>query len=592
MDITSGFMVFTKTTWSSYPTVGGMRGLCAKLRAFKKDIRRWNMDVFGNVFNMVETAEHRARSTEIAFDQDPTEQNRMVYFEAQSELRHATNIEMEYWKQKARVKWLKEGDCSSRHFHSIVKDKHRRQRLHGIYREDGTYCDTSDSIGHAAVKYFTRMFTAQQVDDATMFLSSIPSLITAEDNLMLTAIPSLEEVKEAVWSLDPHSAAGPDGFNGWFFRTWWEIICVDVYKAVQEYFLGFPVPRAMAHSMIVLIPKGTSQRTFSDFRPIALSTFMSKIQTRIIATRLNTLLPKIISPEQAGFQKGRGITEHVLLANELIHWLDKGTRPNKAILKLDMAKTFDIVNWQYLQSIMKCFGFSSWFITLVLNHLEGTHISILVNGLPHGFFRPTRGVKQGDPLSPLLFILAAKGFSRGLKHLIDQNVILPYSIGRIPMTISHLSYADDLLIFLAASRHNLHNFKQFLSTYERVSGQAVNWHKSSVVYSDAVIVSQRQTFTTLLGMRQSNLPMKYLGSYLHKGITRTHHCHELLNHVDSKLNGWHAKLLCFAGRIVLIRPILLSIPLHVLAASSIPRSIIKSLERRFAVFLWGADRRQ
>lgn len=131
-----------------------------------------------------------------------------------------------------------------------------------------------------------------------------------------------------------------------------DIIHADVYKVVQEFFLGFPLPKPVAHTLIVLLPKGIMQTSFADYRPIALCTFFSKIQSRILATRLNTVLPKIISPEQAGFQKGKGIAEHVLFGNEMVHWLDHTLRSSNCIIKLDLAKAFDRVNWQFLQWVL------------------------------------------------------------------------------------------------------------------------------------------------------------------------------------------------------------------------------------------------
>lgn len=120
-------------------------------------------------------------------------------------------------------------------------------------------------------------------------------------------MPTKDEVHNAVWSLDSQSSAGSDGYDGCFYQTCWDIIWSDVYKAVKEFFLGFPLPKAAAHTMIVLLPKGATQTNFADYRPIALCTFLSKIQTRILATRLSIILPIIISSEQASFQKERAL---------------------------------------------------------------------------------------------------------------------------------------------------------------------------------------------------------------------------------------------------------------------------------------------
>lgn len=130
----------------------------------------------------------------------------------------------------------------------------------------------------------------------------------------------------------------------------------------------------------------------------------------------------------------------------MIHMMDRGG--SQLCLKLDMMKAFDRVSWEYLKILLHTFGFSDFFTCIILNHLSATTLVLLINGQPSSTFRPYRGVKQGDPLSPLLFILASEGFSRGLKALTTAGVLQPFCLGRIPFTITHLAYADDLLIFL------------------------------------------------------------------------------------------------------------------------------------------------
>lgn len=155
-----------------------------------------------------------------------------------------------------------------------------------------------------AVNFYTSLFAREDANNFDEILRHIPRLVSVIDNELLTQLPTLEEVKTAVWHLDPQSAAGPDGFNGKFYRSCWATIHSDVVKAVQEFFLDIPQPTVMASALITLIPKKTSPATFSDFCPICLTNFLSKVCTRIIATRLNKLLPTLISPEQTGFLPG------------------------------------------------------------------------------------------------------------------------------------------------------------------------------------------------------------------------------------------------------------------------------------------------
>lgn len=256
---------------------------------------------------------------------------------------------------------------------------------------------------------------------------------------------------------------------------------MDVILAVQEFFPSIPQPLVMASSLITLISKVSAPHTFSYFRPICLTSFLSKICTRIIATRLSTSLPKLISPDQTGFLKGYDIFTQALLASEMIHMLDKGE--SQLCLKLNMMKAFDRVSWEYLELLLVKFGFLAFYVRIVINYLSSTRLSVLINGVPSGVFQPNRGVKQGDLLSPLLFILSSEGFSKGLKAPVVTDRLQPIRLGRMPFHITHLAYADDLLVFLRGTVRTLRGFQSFLTSYETASGQKVNYNKSSFIPS-------------------------------------------------------------------------------------------------------------
>lgn len=189
------------------------------------------------------------------------------------------------------------------------------------------------------------------------------------------------------------------------------------------------------------------------------------------------------------------------------------------MIKLDMAKAFDRVNWCYLEHILRIFGFLDQFISIVLNSMRFSKLFVSVNGKSYGFFSTTRGVKQGDPLSPLLFIFWSEGFSRGLNHLVLSGVITGFNTGRVN-GVSHLAYADDLLILLNGTSSNLRRFQSFLHQYRSASGQLVNYTKSQFVSSSYVPRSNLAAIGNILGMQASSLPIRYLGSFLCRGVNR------------------------------------------------------------------------
>ncbi|VFQ85765.1 unnamed protein product [Cuscuta campestris] len=370
-------------------------------------------------------------------------------------------------------------------------------------------------------------------------------------------------------------------------RQCWDTIKLDVCKAVQEFFVGVKLPRVFGSTLITLIPKNESAITLDQFRPISLSTFFSKITTRILSDRLKKLLPKLISPEQAAFQQGKSITEQVLMAKEMVHLLSAKVRGGNCILKLDLSKAFDKLSWHFLERILAKFGFNQRVVQLLMGNLKSTFFSVLINGQPKGFFPMKCGVKQGDPLSPLLFILALEGLTRFLNFQHSIGRISSFSSGRTP-TPSHLLYADDIIIFTKADCRNLLRVKTILSSFMEASGQAINLNKSQAIVHDKMRLEQKRAITRILGIKCHTKEFTYLGSTIVRGKLRKIHCKDLVEKFEKRITSWYSRKLNQMGRLILIKHVLSSIPLHLVAAQTLPKSIIKCLNGLMANFFWGA----
>ncbi|VFQ82903.1 unnamed protein product [Cuscuta campestris] len=409
-------------------------------------------------------AESMANWAQECYENEPSEINRVNFNKAKAELLLATDYEYHFWKQKANIRWMEEGDSNSKFFHAFVKGKRSRSIIRSIEDANGTLISNLGEIKNIAIDHFTSLFSTRKQISVNSILEYMEAGIYEEDNTYLTSLPTGEEIKEIVWSLNPDSAPGPDGFNGKFFRSCWHIINKDVISATHEFFLGVPVPTSYGSTFLSLIPKINDPRQFGDYRPISLSTFMSKINTKILANRLQKLLPKVISAEQTGFQTHKGIEEQILLTEEMVHKIDSSTRGRNVVIKLDMAKAFDNMEWDFIRVMLNSMGFSLQSTQLLLANLQATHISILINGSPCGFFKMARGVKQGDPLSPLLFILASEGLSRMIMSQMESGTIANYNTGR-DILVSHLAFADDIIIFSNGDGKNLRKLKKCLTIY-------------------------------------------------------------------------------------------------------------------------------
>ncbi|RAL49346.1 hypothetical protein DM860_012779 [Cuscuta australis] len=281
------------------------------------------------------------------------------------------------------------------------------------------------------------------------------------------------------------------------------------------------------------------------------------------------------------------IQDQILIAQEMFHGLANKCRGGNLAIKLDMSKAFDRVSWDYLLEVLRRFGFSNQTTHLIHNLLATTSLSININGKNTKPFQTSRGLKQGDSLSPFLFIIASEGFSRTLNNLVLTKKIAGYNLGRNYHPISHLAFTDDLILFTNGSSPNLKQVHSFLRNYERCSGQKVNMDKSNFFTLPKTPNHRINYMCSTLRMNHGTLPFKYLGVQIFRGINRAHYCQTLIDQFNNKLKGWQGRLLSHSGRLILLKHNLNSIPLHTLAVNKLPKSIIHLLHNKMCTFLWG-----
>lgn len=255
-------------------------------------------------------------------------------------------------------------------------------------------------------------------------LELIPRMVTEEENDSTVRLPEKNEVKEVVYHLSGDSVAGPDGFSRLFFQKYWDIIGDDVTLVVKAFFYGHELPKYVIHTNLILIPKKDLPRSFSDFRPISLSRFINKMISRVLHERIDEVIPKMISPNQSGFVKGRSNVENVLLYQEIIKDINRRKKHVNMVVKLDMAKVDDRVSWIFLTKVLRRFCFSEVVINMVWILISNNWYTILMNGQPYGFFQSSRGLKQGDPLSLLSSLLEQKFFLGVSISYIEMMILL------------------------------------------------------------------------------------------------------------------------------------------------------------------------
>ncbi|KAG8389002.1 hypothetical protein BUALT_Bualt02G0184100 [Buddleja alternifolia] len=381
---------------------------------------------------------------------------------------------------------------------------------------------------------------------------------------------------------------GPDGMSPLFYKTYWDIVGIDVVKAVTHFFETGHLLKAMNHTFITLIPKSDKANKVEQFRPISLCNVSYKIISKIIAQRIKPLLDSLISPNQLAFVPGRNISDNSIITHEIMHSINSHSgKIGLMAIKIDMAKAYDRVEWPLLLDILLKFGFHQTFVNWIKTCISTTSFSTLVDGSPFGFFHPTRGIRQGDPLSPYLFLLYFDLFSRLIHRAETSSAFNGIKISRGSPSISHVMYADDLLIFGKTDEHNVDGIAEVIEGYERWSGQLVSKEKTVVHFSKKVSRQVRNLVCMQLGFRECNHKIKHLGLPFCKPATRSSDFNELIDRVDKKLAGWKAKCLAHAGRNVLVKSVAQSIPIYFLSLYYIPRSVCDSLDKKMRNFWWG-----
>eukprot|EP00253_Pinus_taeda_P014695 PITA_14695 len=313
-----------------------------------------------------------------------------------------------------------------------------------------------------------------------------------------------------------------------------------------------------------------------------------KIISKIIANRIRPILSHHIAPQQFAFLEHRQIHEAIGAAQEALHTI--WTKHHKAIiLKIDLAKAFDRVSWLYLKMLLIHLGFPHNFITWIMACITTPTFSVLINGSTSQFFHSERGLRQGCPLSPLLFLIVMDALSR----LIDSAKRSGEFSG-LKITddcfLTHLLFVDDVMIFLDGSIRDSRSFSNIITLFSSATGMLANHTKSSIILSRTSIHESHLALQLFpYSIHPLDHGLKYLGFWIKPISSKITDWIWLVVKLEKRLNIWSHRYLSRAGRLVLVKAVLEATPVFWMALAWIPRSILARLQQTCNRYLWNGN---
>ncbi|GJW82256.1 RNA-directed DNA polymerase, eukaryota, reverse transcriptase zinc-binding domain protein [Tanacetum coccineum] len=419
------------------------------------------------------------------------------------EYKEALSDEGKLLLQKTKIDWLKDGDRNTTYFYKILKSRQSKNRIESICDENG-------------VRYEGNQVPCQFVKHFQNFLGK---------EVMAKSIEDRNDIFTC-------TLTSPDGYTACFFKKAWKVVEKDICDAVKDFFLNGKMLKEINSIIISLVPKMNTPQKVSDFRPIACCNVLYKIISKILTERIKSGLKKVVNVNRSAFIPGRQIQDNILICQELLRGCKRKNGAKRCALKIDLQKAYDTVNWSFLECILRKFRFHEKMVQWVIDCITTSSFSICVNGYPYGYFKGTRGLKQGDPISPYLFTLVMEVLSL-LMAKNTQNNFFKYHQGCKELKITHLCFADDLMVFCHGDVKSVENIKGTLNEFSEYSGLHPNLNKSTVFFG-SVSDQKRKGILNVVKFQEGQLPMKYLGVPLLGKCLGVADCKSLVDKVKDK----------------------------------------------------------
>lgn len=579
------FLETVKHAWSVHISGDPWFILTQKLKLTKSALRNLNMSN-GNVHSKVMLAKHDLLNFQKDMSSPPSSSELIMEKNLIGIYSRALLEEETFLKQKARVKWLKCGDSNSSFFFNSCKNRWNHNKILQLQDNDGNFASSHKDIAFIAVNYFSDLLGhPHPVSDFPENLPVFQISDSQANDLQQPFAPA--DVFNTIKAMSNNKSPGPDGFTVEFYISTWDILGEDVTNAVLHFFNSLHLPRIINSTALALVPKCSTPTSMNDYRPIACCNVLYKCISKMLSARLKKVISTVVSPLQSAFVPGRKIGDNILLAQALFKDYHLNGGPPRCAFKIDLRKAFDTLNWRFIDKMLSKMGFPAIFKNWIMSCITGSMLSVKINGSLEGYFSASSGLRQGDPISPFLFVMAMEILTAYVNNR-TLHTDFKHHWRTKDMNITHITFADDILMFSHGDLVSANIIIDSLKDFSLCSGMHINPSKCQF-FASSISNDIKVSILQSSGFVEGALPVSYLGLPLISSKLSQRHCLPLIAKVRGKIDSWVHTCLNQAGRLQLIKAVLYGIQGYWSAHLLLPKCVLKQIQSLMMKFLWGGS---
>lgn len=487
---------------------------------------------------------------------------------------------------RSRARWQEEGERSTKYFFNLEKRNFNNKSIRKLKLDNSSIISDKEQVLENINQFYSKLYTSNtdssDKDAQTCFNINSPKLSDAEKNQCEQHITE-SEILAALKLTKNNKAPGSDGLPGEFYKVFWIDIKTYLTECINHAYVSGSLSITQKHGIISLLPKKERDALWlKNWRPITLLNLDYKLISKVLATRLKNILPSIIHTDQTGFIKNRYIGENINRIFSIIDYAEEQEIP-AILMSVDYEKAFDMLEWSFINKTLNFFDFGEDFKRWIRILYTDITSCVVNNGWTTKPIKPSRGVRQGCPLSPYLFVLCVEVFAIGLRENKDIKGI---KIGTDEHKI--IQFADDTVLTLTYELKTFKNVCEFFGKFSKVSGLKTNLEKTAVMR----IGSLKHSLDILLphnNMQWTNISLKVLGVIIpnDRSTLTDQNYNTKLKNIKQIINLWKLRNLTIYGKVQLIKTYLISQVIYLLSVLPAPNlEFVKQLEQILFKFLW------